>query len=260
MTSVTLAAQLATFPLGMFYFSQFPFWFIPANLAVLPILPLVLGAGIATLVLPSAWLTYLPVDLMLEYLLQWVVGVVGFFDSIDPGLTRQLPMTAMEMVLAFGVLALGYQALVRKKYRRLWPALSLLMIMGFLRWPAPQPEWVVFTVKNNQLFGWYQEDHCQLWTTDTIDQQALAYAAEGYLKSRGLPFVTPQLIEPGVLIGPWGRAEVRTTGVALDQAKTFWLMAPKQCASSSEQGLDTYKKLNYACVPLEETGGVIVKY
>jgi ComEC/Rec2-related protein len=260
MTSVTVAAQLTTFPLGMFYFAKFPFWFIPANLAVLPVLPLVLGSGIVTLLLPSAWLTYVPVDRMLEYLLQWVVGVVDFFNSIDPGWTQRLPMTGLELALSFVALLLFYQALVRRRYRRLAPAFGVLLVMGLLRWQERQPEWVVFQVKDNQLLGWYEHDQCQLWVADTADVEGLRKVVDGYFNERGLAFETPDRLEPGALMGPWGTVLVQPNGVVLEKARMVVMTGPRAALKYHHSALDPYVKLNYACVDVNETGGLIVKY
>jgi len=46
-TSVSIAAQIATFPLGLFYFHQFPNYFLIANFIVIPISTLIIYIGIA---------------------------------------------------------------------------------------------------------------------------------------------------------------------------------------------------------------------
>lgn len=49
--TIALAAQLATFPLGLFYFHQFPVYFWLANIIVVPLATLVLYSGMIALVL-----------------------------------------------------------------------------------------------------------------------------------------------------------------------------------------------------------------
>lgn len=51
---VSLAAQLATFPLSLFYFHQFPVWFLLANLLAIPLSFVILVAGLITLT-ASVW-------------------------------------------------------------------------------------------------------------------------------------------------------------------------------------------------------------
>ncbi|MEK6616414.1 MAG: ComEC/Rec2 family competence protein, partial [Bacteroidota bacterium] len=45
-TSVSLGAQIATFPLGLLYFHQFPNYFLFSNLIVIPVSTVILGYGI----------------------------------------------------------------------------------------------------------------------------------------------------------------------------------------------------------------------
>jgi competence protein ComEC len=53
-TCVSIAAQIATFSLGMLYFHQFPVYFLVSNLFVIPLSTLVLISGIVLLVV-SGW-------------------------------------------------------------------------------------------------------------------------------------------------------------------------------------------------------------
>src|SRR5690606_34922050 len=49
--SVSIAAQLATFPLGLLYFHQFPNYFLLSNLLVVPLSSVVLICGLCVLLL-----------------------------------------------------------------------------------------------------------------------------------------------------------------------------------------------------------------
>ena len=45
-TAVSISAQIATFPLGMYYFHQFPNYFLLSNLFVIPLATFIIGLGI----------------------------------------------------------------------------------------------------------------------------------------------------------------------------------------------------------------------
>jgi hypothetical protein len=119
---------------------------------------------------------------------------------------------------------------------------------------------VVFQVKDNQLFGWSQGDQCLLWAADTTDVEALQRATEGYLKERGLAYRTPKPIESGSLIGPWGKVIVHSSAVVFQEVRMVVMTAPLDDGNFRDPTLDPYKKLNYACVDVHATGGVVVKY
>lgn len=55
--AVSLAAQLATFPISLFYFHQFPNYFIPANLLIIPVSTIAIFGGLALFFIsPFHWL------------------------------------------------------------------------------------------------------------------------------------------------------------------------------------------------------------
>ncbi len=69
LTSVSIAAQLITFPLGLLYFHQFPNYFLLSNLVVIPISTIIIYVAIAMLVFSPihficAWLTKLLIALL----------------------------------------------------------------------------------------------------------------------------------------------------------------------------------------------------
>jgi len=81
-TCVSLAAQLATFPLGLFYFHQFPVYFLFSNLVVIPLSVIVLVTGVLLLVVsPMAWLAGL-VGILLQFTISFLNGIVFFVEGL----------------------------------------------------------------------------------------------------------------------------------------------------------------------------------
>jgi competence protein ComEC len=76
LTAVSIAAQLATFPLGLFYFNQFPNYFLVSNLLVIPISTVILYGGIILFVISPLTAVSKWVGLILGktvHLLNWTV-------------------------------------------------------------------------------------------------------------------------------------------------------------------------------------------
>jgi competence protein ComEC len=72
-TSVAMAAQAATFTLGMLYFHQFPVYFLFSNLVVIPGSFLVLVAGLAMLAVSFIG----PVASLIGQLVTWIVRAIN---------------------------------------------------------------------------------------------------------------------------------------------------------------------------------------
>lgn len=89
-TSVSMAAQLATFGLGLLYFNQFPNYFLLSNLFVIPGSFLVLISGLALLICnfiqPMAW--------CLGVFIEWVIRIMNYIVFV----IEALPFSLIENV------------------------------------------------------------------------------------------------------------------------------------------------------------------
>ncbi|WP_111671442.1 ComEC/Rec2 family competence protein [Algoriphagus litoralis] len=103
LTTVSIAAQLATFPLSVYYFHIFPSYFLLANLVVIPLSFIVMSVGIAFLSL--SWVPGL-VDLLgwavggLIWLQNWLTRAIQFFPG---GNLDRLTITISGMILVWGI-------------------------------------------------------------------------------------------------------------------------------------------------------------
>lgn len=86
LTAVSIAAQIATFPLGLLYFHQFPTLFLFSNLLVIPAATFVLYAGIPFLVL--SWIPYL--SDILAFFLKFIISFLNYGVKITEGLPFSL--------------------------------------------------------------------------------------------------------------------------------------------------------------------------
>ncbi len=104
LTAVSLAAQLATFPLSIYYFHIFPSYFLLANLIIIPLSFLVMQAGIPLLIF--GWVPYLSDGLgWLVSGMIWLQNWITFTIQLLPGGNfERLTITLSGMILVWGVL------------------------------------------------------------------------------------------------------------------------------------------------------------
>lgn len=125
-TAVSIAAQLATFPLGLLYFHQFPNYFLLSNLLVIPAATVILSVGIALVTfqwvpLLSAWLGYALYILVhgLDLFIAWVEQLPwALIQGIDIGIGE-------TYLLYFLVIALSL-FIISKRYH--WLPISLVLL------------------------------------------------------------------------------------------------------------------------------------
>lgn len=89
-TSVSLAAQIATFPVSLLYFHQFPVYFLFSNLIAIPVSFIVLVSGLTLLTVSYfsvvAWLV--------GFVITWTVKLLNLSVTV----TESLPLSLIENV------------------------------------------------------------------------------------------------------------------------------------------------------------------
>jgi competence protein ComEC len=125
--SVSIAAQVVTFPLSMFYFHQFPVYFLAANLlAVLPV-AIIMYTGIIYLLLPQiAWLSKF-LGYILENTILLMNKMLAFMEHLPFATMDRIWINTAEYLLLYAVIISLFYFL---HGRRLWLLkISLICIL-----------------------------------------------------------------------------------------------------------------------------------
>lgn len=123
-TAVSIAAQIATFPLGMYYFHQFPNYFLLSNLFVIPLATLIINGGVLLFAVSVfqffsnyiAWAVN-KMLLLLNFSVEWV-------DSLPFSLTLGISISTLETLLIYLIILLFIPSIVKKNYKGIKVALS----------------------------------------------------------------------------------------------------------------------------------------
>jgi competence protein ComEC len=128
-TCVSVAAQIATFPLGLLYFHQFPNLFFVSNLFVIPAATGVLVLGIG-LMAAQVWG---PLLAFCGFLMKWLIramnALVGLFDHIPYAVTSGIDISVVETLLIYTLIIATAYMLIQREPRML---LSVTIIIGLL--------------------------------------------------------------------------------------------------------------------------------
>ena len=104
-TSVSIAAQTATFPLGLLYFHQFPNYFLFSNLLIIPLSTLIIYGGILLLlfapIASAAHLISVILGRMVHYLNEAVLQIEHLPYSIIKGISLSVPETWLMYIFIF---------------------------------------------------------------------------------------------------------------------------------------------------------------
>lgn len=131
-TCVSLAAQVATFPIGLLYFHQFPNYFFLANLIVIPAAFLIVITGVSLLATsffsPLASL----IGYVLSLLIQSMNRAITLFNQLPFAVSENIYIDVFTAVcLSLMVVSLGKVFIQRK---RKWLPTLLLTSIVFSSW------------------------------------------------------------------------------------------------------------------------------
>jgi len=125
--TVSIAAQLMTFPLGFFYFNQFPNLFWLSNFVVVPITTFIMWFGIAFFIFSPFHSLAMFVGLIIQKLTDVMLAALKAMDAQPIALTRGIVLTTWQTGLLYGIivvlLILGFSK------RKQWMFCGLFLVI-----------------------------------------------------------------------------------------------------------------------------------
>jgi len=188
-TALSLAAQVATFPLGLFYFHQFPLSFLLSNLVAVPISSGAVYVGLLLLVLKGVVaLVGLALPGLAQVLDYGPQGVAWLFErmvwvfneyifwigrSMPGALVSGIHVTTLQVWLIGGVLLAVLVFLALKKLPWLAVACSLLGVFAGSRvWAAhqlaPDEQLVIYSIPRRSVVGFWHGAAAEIVTVDSL--------------------------------------------------------------------------------------------
>lgn len=133
-TSVSIAAQIATLPLGLLYFHQFPNYFLFSNLLVIPASFVVLIAGLLILVLGFISV----IGEFLGLVLTWTVKAMNFvvftFEEIPFSKVDNIMITPLQALLLTVIIVSILLLFDQRKFYYSWMLLVVVVVFAGLEW------------------------------------------------------------------------------------------------------------------------------
>ena len=127
MFALSLVAQLATFPICLYYFGTFPTYFFVANLIIVPVVSLIMyvaGGIVFAKMLSfvfsdfSYYLYYLPVK-ALQALVSFMTYTIHLFEQLPFALLQNAKVSFVDLLLIFTVIIGILIFLIYKKSKAL---------------------------------------------------------------------------------------------------------------------------------------------
>ncbi|MEQ9413126.1 MAG: ComEC/Rec2 family competence protein, partial [Cyclobacteriaceae bacterium] len=156
---VSIAAQLATFSLGILYFHQFPVYFLFSNFFVIPGAISVLVTSI--LVLETSGIA--PVAAIFGAVLKWLIQILNFavfsFEKFPFSLINDIYITTLQcwlLILAIGFL---FFLVTEKKFSLMLTSFICIISFSLIQWhhhnvEVKRDRFVVYNISGHQGIEW----------------------------------------------------------------------------------------------------------
>lgn len=126
--AVSIAAQIATFPISLFYFHQFPNYFIPANLLIIPVSTAAIFGGIFLLCISSFTLIAQNIGFLLKWNLIFLNKLAYLIQSLPFSVTRELYLTISQCIILYLFLVTFCFYILKRSVRLLEMSIIILSI------------------------------------------------------------------------------------------------------------------------------------
>lgn len=132
--AVSIAAQIATFPLGLLYFHQFPVYFLFSNLIVIPLSSLILYCGMMLIVLFKVPIISIALGWLLTKLVWSLNTIVAFIEQLPFSLINGITISILQTYIIYGAIVFisFYFINYRIQYLRWSLALASLLMITFI--------------------------------------------------------------------------------------------------------------------------------
>ena len=133
LVAVSISAQILTTPLSIYYFHQFPIYFLITNLVAVPLSSIILiGEFILILISPVSSIARVG-GAVLEKLIWWLNSFIERIENFPFALWSGLQISVFQVILLFSFITFISLWLFEKLRIGLWLSLLSLLLILFLR-------------------------------------------------------------------------------------------------------------------------------
>lgn len=133
-SAVAIAAQAATFPLGLLYFHQFPNYFLVSNLVVVPLSFVVLVVGLLLLMVSFVPSIAMIAGICLEFVIRLLNAIVFALEGLPFSMIENIYITPWQCALLILFIIMVAALAEYRKFGYLIFACGCLCMISVLQW------------------------------------------------------------------------------------------------------------------------------
>ena len=188
--SISIAAQLATLPLVIYYFHQYSLISVIANLVVIPFSEIIIIFALLMTILLGFGFEISWLNALYDSGVQLVLKVIHFFASLDVFFFKNIPMHWSEVIVLFSMIYFLRRFLTRHHLKSLIKVgflviLFLMLRIGFNYYENSQSEILVHEFFKEKIISVKEKDKVVFFVKNSKNlEKQKKYIIEPYLVAR----------------------------------------------------------------------------
>ena len=188
--SISIAAQLATLPLVIYYFHQYSLISVIANLVVIPFSEIIIIFALLMTILLGFGFDISWLNTLYDSGVQLVLKVIHFFASLDVFFFKNIPMHWSEVIVLFSMIYFLRRFLTRHHLKSLIKVgflviLFLMLRIGFNYYENAQSEILVHEFFKEKIISVKEKDKVVFFVKNSKNlEKQKKYIIEPYLVAR----------------------------------------------------------------------------
>ncbi|MBR6333303.1 MAG: ComEC family competence protein [Bacteroidales bacterium] len=175
--SVSIAAQIGTFPISIHYFGQFPNYFILTNLSVITLSSVVIITGIVLLTISFVPFLVKGGSLILTGEIRLMNGIIEHIEQLPHSVTTNIDYHVLQVILLYISIFSLYLLIVKKRKHWFWLTLSAFTLFSGCFAVKKcllvhSDEMVVYQIRNVRAIGFRDGSQCVLLSDSIQDTQS----------------------------------------------------------------------------------------
>lgn len=193
--SISVSAQLATLPLVLYYFHQFSFISILANVIIVPFSEVIIVFSFLMTALIAFRIDFYFIDIIYDFTIKILLKSIHWFADFETLFFENIPMNLIEVLLLSFIVYLLRFAILKLNYknsgRLILVILTFLMVrIGFNMIENQKEEVLIHDFSKKKIFSLKKGDKACFWIENNSDINTIAkYVINPYKSSRRLTHI-----------------------------------------------------------------------
>ncbi len=187
--ALSIAAQLATFPISVYYFHQFPVYFLVSNLFIVLPVAIIMYAGIAFLFIPCPVILK-PLGFLLSRLITFTDHILFYIEKLPFSSLNGIWINTLQYVLMYLLTGcLIWAGSLKSKYAVWCTMISMIVLSLSFSYQTilnnNRHELIFYSLRKNTAISYINQDKSYVITDLKPADKTIGFSIKPYLDSRG---------------------------------------------------------------------------